>query len=208
MRKSLLARHVSAAFASFEGEVQRRGICSAYTFVDPIAGAPPITDHVIPATVETVGSTVITNKPVPLGTIRRAVDPTYGEGEFIRLVGVASTVVGMVVKYNTTTWQTALLSVANGKNKGEPVAVAMSACVANEHGWYQIGGLAVIKKTTVAASPSVPIFISATDGRIKVLASAGQQILSAQTANLATVVTTTSTVVVAINRPMTQGQIT
>ena len=180
----------------------------AYIFTNPQAGLPAITDHAIPVTVETVGSTVITNKLVPLGTRVRAVDPTYGEGEFIRLVGVASTIVGALVKYNTTTHQTALLSVTNGKNKGVPVAVAMSACVANEHGWYQIAGLAVIKKTTVAASPSVPIFISATDGRMKVLASAGQQILGAQTANLATIVTTTSTVVVAISRPHTQGQIT
>ena len=60
----------------------------------------------------------------------------------------------------------------------------------------------------VAVTPGVQIFISATDGRIKVLASAGQQILGAQTANLTTVVTTTSTVVVTINRPFTQGQIT
>jgi hypothetical protein len=180
----------------------------AYIHTEPKAGLPAITDHAIPATVETVGSTVITSKQVPLGKIVRAVDPTYGEGEFIRLVGVASTVVGMLVKYNATTYQTALLSVTNGKNKGVPVAVAMSACVANEHGWYQISGLAVVKKTTVAVTPQVPIFISATDGRMKVLASAGQQILGAQTANLATVVTTTSTVVVAINRPISQGQIT
>jgi hypothetical protein len=180
----------------------------AYIFTNNQAGLPAITDHAIPATVETVGSTVITNKLVPLGTVVRAVDPTYGEGEFIRLIGVASTVVGSLVKYNATTHQTALLSVTNGKNKGVPVAVAMSACVANEHGWYQISGLAVIKKTTVAVTPQVPIFISATDGRLKVLASAGQQVLGAQTANLATVVTTTSTVVVAINRPHTQGQIT
>lgn len=144
----------------------------------------------------------------PLGTTVRAVDPTYGEGEFVYLLGVASTVTGMVVKFNATTYQTALLSVTNGKNKGEPVAVAMSANVAAQYGWYQIQGNAVIKKTSVAVSPSVPIFISATDGRIKVAASAGQQILGAQTANLATVVTTTSTVVVTINAPMTQGQIT
>jgi hypothetical protein len=54
----------------------------------------------------------------------------------------------------------------------------------------------------------VPIFISATAGKIKVLASSGQQILGAMTANLTTVVTTTSTVVVTINRPHSQGQIT
>lgn len=149
-----------------------------------------------------------TTKKVPLGTIVRAFDPTYGEGEFIYLLGVASTEVGSVVSYNATTYQTALLTVTNGKNKGVPVAVAMSANLATYYGWYQISGNAVIKKTTVAVTPQVPVFISATSGRLKVLASAGQQILGAMTANLATVVTTTSTVVVTINRPHTQGQIT
>ena len=143
-----------------------------------------------------------------LGTVVRAKDTTYGQGEFIYLLGVASTIVGALVRYNATTYQTALLSVANGKNKGVPVAVAMGANVASSYGWYQINGNAVIKKTSVAVTPQVPIFISATDGRLKVTASAGQQILGAQTANLTTIVTTTSTVVVTINRPFSQGQIT
>lgn len=143
----------------------------------------------------------------PLGTCVRGVDPTYGEGEFIYLLGVANTEVGFMVLYNATTYQTALLTVANGKGKGLPVAIAMSANVAGKYGWYQISGNAVIKKTTVAALPQVPIFISATTGRMKTLLSAGQQILGAQTANLTTVVSTTSTVVVTINMPHTQGQI-
>jgi hypothetical protein len=84
----------------------------------------------------------------------------------------------------------------------------MSANVASGYGWYQTRGNAVIKKTGVAVTPQVPVFISATAGRIKVLASSGQQVLGAQTANLTTVVTTTSTVVVTINAPTSQGQIT
>jgi len=167
----------------------------AYSLTSNYVGAPVITD-------------TDTTKKVPLGTIVRAYDPTYGEGEFIYLLGVASTEVGSVVKYDATTWQTTLLTVSNGKNKGLPVAIAMSANLASNYGWYQISGNAVVKKTTVAVTPQVPVFISATTGRIKVLASAGQQILGATTANLTTVVTTTSTVVVAINRPHTQGQIT
>jgi hypothetical protein len=180
----------------------------AYGFTSTQVGFPEITDSALPVTVETIGSTVVTNVTVPLGTVVRAKDPAYGEGEFIRLLGVASTVVGSLVKYNATTYQTALLNVANGRNAGVPVAVAMSANTAGKHGWYQISGNAVIKKTTVAVTPQVRIFISGTDGRMKVLASAGQQILGAQTANLTTIVTTTSTVVVTINRPFTQGQIT
>jgi hypothetical protein len=166
----------------------------AYTIYN-VAGAQPIAD-------------TSTTQRHNLGQIVRGYDSTYGEGEFIYLLGVASTEVGFMVLYNATTYQTALLTVANGKNKGLPVAVAMSANVASAYGWYQIQGNAVIKKTTVAVTPQVPIFISATTGRIKVLASAGQQIVGAQTANLATIVTTTSTVVVTINRPFAQGQIT
>lgn len=179
----------------------------AYLLTNPQAGVPAITDHTAPVTVETIGSTAVVSRAVPLGTIVRAVDPTYGEGEFIRLLGVASTVVGSLVKYNATTWQTTLTTVTNAKNKGVPVAVAMSACVAGEEGWYQISGLAVIKKTSVAVTPGVPIYIAAdaTPGRIKVLASVGQQVLGAMSANLTTVVTTTSTVVVAIDRPHTHG---
>ena len=178
----------------------------AYIFTEPRAGLPAITSHAAPAAVETVGSTAITDILVPLGTVAKAVDPTYGEGTFIRLLGVGSTVVGSLVTFNATTHQTAL-SPTTGNNAG-PVAVAMSACVAGEHGWYQIRGLAVIKKTGVAVSPQVAIFVSATAGKIKVAASAGLQVLGARTANLTTVVTTTSTVVVAINDPHLQGQIT
>lgn len=167
----------------------------AYTIDTPQLGFQPI-------------AVTDTTQNHPLGTICKGFDPTYGEGEFIYLLGVGSTVVGSLVKYNATTYQTALVSVTNGKNKGVAVAVAMSANVASAYGWYQTSGNAVVKKTSVAVTPQVPIFISATDGRIKVLASAGQQILGAQTANLATIVTTTSTVVVTINRPHTQGQIT
>jgi hypothetical protein len=142
----------------------------------------------------------------PLGTIVRAVHDTYGEGEFIYLLGVASTVAGSLVKYNATTYQTVLAT--NTAVQVVPVAVAMSANVDTQYGWYQISGNAVIKKTTVAVTPQVPIFLSATAGRIKVLASAGLQVVGARTANLTTVVTTTSTVVVTINRPHLQSQIT
>jgi hypothetical protein len=147
-----------------------------------------------------------TTQQHPLGTIVRAVDPTYGEGEFIYLLGVGSTVVGSVVKYNATTYQTALI--ANTAGQAVPLAVAMSANVASQYGWYQISGLAVIKKTTVAVNPQVKLYISATAGRVKVTASAGLEILSCRSANLTTIVTTTSTVTACINRPFAQGQIT
>lgn len=162
--------------------------------VQGIVGAQPI------ANTETTATHI-------LGTIVQGVDPTYGQGEFIYLLGVANTVTGMVVRYDRTSYLTSLLTVAD-KNTGVPLAVAMSANVASQYGWYQITGNAVIKKTSVSVNPMVPIYISATDGRIKVLTSAGQQIVGARTANLSTIVTTTSTVVVTISRPHCQSQIT
>ena len=80
-----------------------------------------------------------TDARVALGTIVRAVDPVYGAGEFIYLKGVASTAVGSWVTYNPDDFSTALLAA----NAIGPVAVAMSANVASQYGWYQIQGKAV-----------------------------------------------------------------
>src|SRR4029450_2020625 len=76
-----------------------------------------------------------------LGTIMRAKDPLYGTGEFIYLKGVALTVVGSAVLYNPDDFATSLLAA----NDIGPVAVAMSASVAGQFGWYQIQGKAVVK---------------------------------------------------------------
>ena len=176
----------------------------AYTFDEPRAGLLQIAQT--DSGITTAGGTTIPTPPAVLGTIVRAFDPTYGEGEFILLLGVASTVVGSVVRYNATTYQTTL--VVNTAVKDVPVAVAMSACTAGLYGWYQIAGNAVIKKTAVTVAPNVTLFLSATAGRVKVLASAGLQVVAARSANLTTVTSTTSTVTVTINRPHLQSQIT
>ena len=78
----------------------------------------------------------------PLGMIVRAEDTAstaYGFGEFIYLKGLASTAVGEWVLYQSDNWATKL-AVADDFG---PLAVAMSACVASEFGWYQIHGKAV-----------------------------------------------------------------
>jgi hypothetical protein len=85
-----------------------------------------------------IGS-VDTEAAVEVGTILRAVDPTYGAGEFIYLQGVASTAVGTWVTYNMDDGSTARLAA----NAIGPVAVAMAATVASTYGWYQISGKAV-----------------------------------------------------------------
>ena len=106
---------------------------------DALIGIQPLTDHV-------------TTAQHALGHIITAKDPTYGIGEFIYLVGVASTVAGSIVSYDaagTLAFQSALHTTE--LDKPRPVAVAMSACVAGEKGWYQISGIAVaLKANTVS----------------------------------------------------------
>lgn len=82
-----------------------------------------------------------TTQQHPLGTIIRAQDDTYGAGEFIYLKGVASTAVGSFVTYNLDDGSTTLLAA----NDIGPTAIAMSANVASQYGWYQIQGKAVGK---------------------------------------------------------------
>jgi hypothetical protein len=100
----------------------------AYTIKNPIIGAPAIS------------LTDTTAAPaVAVGTIVVAEDPTLGGGEFIYLKGLAATAVGSWVTYNASDYTTTLLAA----NAIGPVAVSMSANVANQYGWYQISGKAV-----------------------------------------------------------------
>lgn len=140
-----------------------------------------------------------------LGTIVRANDPTYGEGEFIYLLGVASTTVGSIVTYDASTYQTVLSAV--GGNIPRPVAVAMSANVAGQYGWYQISGQAVCAKTctvSLAAGAAVGVL---TTGLIAGTGS-GKEIQGAAVAAVASATAGRTTVKVMINRPNKQGRIT
>jgi hypothetical protein len=139
------------------------------------------------------------------GTIERAFDSTYGGGEFIYLKGCANTVAGMLVVYDAVNHTTTLTP--NTANLNQPVAVAMSANVANQWGWYQIDGPAIIKKTAVKVSPNVPVYQSATIGRVMSTAASGKQLVNARTVNAATVASATSTITVLIDRPFLQGAI-
>ena len=89
----------------------------------------------------------------PLGTTMRAYDPVYGAGEFIYLKGVASTVVGSWVTYAMDDGSTALIV----PDVIGPVAVAMSANVANQYGWYQISGKARAQAADVSDNGKVYI---------------------------------------------------
>ena len=113
-----------------------------------------------------------------LGTIVRAKDPTYGVGEFIYLQGVASTAVGSWVTYNPDDWSTTLLAA----NAIGPVAVAMSASVASNFGWYQISGKAVGAVLTGFADNANP-YATATAGSVDDAVVAGDRVKLAKGAS-------------------------
>ena len=170
-----------------------------WMFTDPHIGVQPIAN-------------AETTKNQPLGTIRRATytgyssaSNNYGAGEFIYLAGAASTVVGSLVVYNPIGGTTTLAP--NTANLNQPVAVAMAATGSGQYGWYQISGAAVIKKTGVPVSPSVPVYLSGTAGRVKSTAASGKQVVNGRSVNAATVAAGTSSVVVLIQRPHTQGAV-
>lgn len=119
-----------------------------------------------------------TVKRHPLGKIVTAADPTYGEGEFVYLKGVASTAVGSWVTYNMDDGSTALLAA----NAIGPVAVAMSACVANQYGWYQINGKAVGKALTGYADDGL-VYATATAGSVDDAVVAGDRVKRAKGAS-------------------------
>lgn len=135
----------------------------------------------------------------PLGTIVKAYDTTLGEGEFIYLAGVSSTAVGSLVSYNPLAGTTTLSP--NTASTNLPVAVAMSANLKTQYGWYQIAGVAVILKTAVKITPAEKVALSATAGRILGGSTAGKQVFNAISVNAATVASATSTVQVLIQRP-------
>ncbi len=146
-----------------------------------------------------------TTQNLPLGTIRRARSTTYGEGEFIYLLGVASTAVGSVVTYDVTTWQTTLSAVAGAIPR--PVAFAMSANVASQYGWYQISGLAVAKKQcTVSLAAGAAVGILST-GLVAGTAST-KEVFGAVVAAVASATAGKTSVTIMINRPHKQGRIT
>ena len=163
----------------------------------------------LPAIGAIVASAAGVYVPVQAGEIITAQDSTtYHGGEFIWLRGVASTAVGSLVTYDTLASTTTLAP--HTANLAQPLAVAMAAnTVTTSFAWYQIAGVAVIKRVTGGkTSPAVPLFLSGTVGSVQSTASAGKEVLNCITVNAATVASATTTIQALINRPFAQGQIT
>jgi hypothetical protein len=178
----------------------------AYTHENALAGLMPIANTDTGATTANGTANAIPTPPLTPGMIVRANDPTYGQGEFILLMGCASTIVGSMVRYNAVTFATTLLAATAVQDV--PVAVAMAAnTLTTSWGWYQISGTAVLAKTAVIVLPNVPVFISATAGKVKALASAGLQVVGCKS-QTATTASASGTVLVTVNRPHLQSQVT
>lgn len=138
----------------------------AYVFLDQAIGLQPIADT----------STTQLHK---LGRIERAADATLGiAGEFIYLAGVASTAVGSWVTYSLSDGTTALLAA----NAIDPVAVAMSANVASQYGWYQISGKAV-GKALAGYVDNALVYATATAGSVDDAVVAGDRVKLAKGAS-------------------------
>jgi len=146
--------------------------------------------------------------PWKLGDIIKAVDPVYGVGEFIYLLGVASTVIGSVVTWGgnasgVPSFQTALAPAT--ANLNQPLAVAMAANVGSQYGWYQISGHAVAA-TNGTLTADAPVYLAGS-GQLSTSSVAGKQVEDARSIT-ATGTPAAGLAVIEINRPSAQGAIT
>lgn len=163
----------------------------AWTIENPVLGYPSIGDVVS-------DSDAYVTQPA-LGTIVRAVDPTYGVGEFIWLDGAASTAAGSWVIYDIDSGATTLLAAdAIG-----PVAVAMGASIADTQGWYQINGAASGTGSTVSIADSADLYATATAGVVGSTVVTGDRIWGAKSAEDSS----DGTVLANINRPFVNNAV-
>lgn len=181
----------------------------AYAFVEPILGMLQIANTDAGITPPNQLTTIPT-PPAYLGQQVRAFDPSFGEGEFILLAGVAGTAIGALVIYDSATYLTTLCP--STANLARPVAVAMSANVATTtFGWYQISGSAtVLKQTTHQIAANLAVGVSSSAGKIVASSSAGngKEIQGARKTTTGTAASASTTCVIVINRPHMQGRTT
>lgn len=122
--------------------------------------------------VQPIASTSTTQQHA-LGTRLKAVDANYGEGEFIYLKGVASTLAGDLVAFDDKAGTTTRTVAAT---RG-PVAIAMSANVANQYGWYQLAGAGVLATASAGTgAANALVAVSVTAGQATVSGAAGVKV--------------------------------
>jgi hypothetical protein len=172
----------------------------AWKITTPVIGTQPI-------------SVTDTVQNHPLGDTVEAADPAlgYGEAKFIYLKGVASTVVGSVVTYDgatagVPTFQTVLAP--STAVLAQPLAIAQSANVANQYGWYLMaGGVSIVSTNgTLAAGPG-PVYLAGS-GQVTSTAAAGKQIMGARNLTATGTPATNQALVQFSGAIMAQGAIT
>lgn len=159
-----------------------------YIVQDPILGVQAIAD-------------TSTTQKHPLGMIVKAVDPTYGAAEFIYLKGVASTAVGSWITYNLDDGSTALLV----QDAVGPVAVAMSANVASQYGWYMISGKQSAALANAAVADNANLYPSTAPGYIDDTLVVGDTVFNAKAASACTAA---GTIEVEMSRPFVTNGLT
>lgn len=136
----------------------------AFRIVSPLVGAQGI-------------HTRDTTQNHALGTVVRAVDPTYGEAEFIYLKGVASTAVGSWVGFSPTLG-TSVLAVANGNY---PLAVSMTTnTTTTSYAWYQRTGIAQALGLTSITHSSGFLWLTSTAGSVDDASVIGDAVINAR----------------------------
>lgn len=151
-----------------------------FSAISQTAGAQPFNDWFAPDTTQRH----------PLGTKVTAVDPYWGEGEFLYVKSNAAILKGslVVVGVAPTYLGTLLPSTAN---QGFPFGVAMAPMASGTFGWIQIAGMAVYAtNATVAADAAIGVAAAGIAGTN----AAGKQLLGVRNVKSATgTVTVTAT---------------
>lgn len=180
----------------------------AFTFVEPQLGYLQIA-NIDSGITPPNQSTAIPSPPNTLGQRVRAFDPTFGEGEFILLKGVAATAVGTAVNYDATTFITTIMPAT--ANLARPIAWAMAAnTAATTFSWYQISGaVTALKSTNHNIQPNLAVGIFSA-GKIAASSSAGagKEIEGARYSGTTTAASASTTCVIVVDRPHMQGRIT
>lgn len=145
------------------------------------AGSQPFNDWFTPDT---------TQRHV-LGTKVTAVDPFWGQGEFLYVKSVAAVLKGSLVMWNSVYDGDLLPSTAG---QGFPFGVAMAPMASGVYGWIQIAGRCVYKtNATVAADTAIAVAAAGIAGTLangkqllgvrNVVAATGTKTVTATTTN-------------------------
>lgn len=137
---------------------------------------------------------------------------TTGWAEFIWLAIPTSTTItpGLFYTWQPSTFSATVVATAVSANaqSGFPICMGINTVSSNstsiQYTWFQVTGRTTALKNAagVVVQPNAALFVSsATAGRVQTTASVFRTLIGVRSANAATVVSTTSTLLVYLNRP-------